>query len=152
MAGTGLGEPQQPPRLPVDYLSNEGVQVDEKYTATSQRSVHNDIETGVWTLDVDPGYGGSRKYPDGLVFTEFSRETYTIREGDPLSGQARSAWFIELSNTGWCARLETESVLGSTAEDYVLTNSISAWATVGDGDEELVTRKQWEETIPRTST
>ncbi len=152
VAGVEMGAPEQPPRLPVDYLSNEGVEVDAKYVATSQRSVHRDIETGEWLLDVDPGYGGSRRYPDGLVFTEFSRETYTIREGDPLSGQARSAWFIELSNTGWSARLETESVLGCTASDYVLSNSISAWATVGDGEEELVAQKHWEETIPRTST
>lgn len=152
LEGVELGEPEQPPALPVHYLSNEGVQVDPKYVAVSQRSVHHDIESGTWTLDVDPGYGGSRRYPDGMVFTEFSRETYTIREGDPLSAQARSAWFIGLSNTGWSARLETESVLDSTASDYVLSNTISAWATVGDGEEELVSRQQWEEEIPRTST
>ena len=50
-----------------------------------QRSVSHDVGTGEWVLDVDPGYGGGREYPDGLVFTEDSRETYRITDGDPLS-------------------------------------------------------------------
>ena len=53
--------------------------------------VTHDVETGEWTLDVDPGYGGGRVYPDGLVFTEDARETYRIRQDDPTSARGRVA-------------------------------------------------------------
>jgi putative CocE/NonD family hydrolase len=150
--GVGFGEPEQSARLPVEYLKNDGREIDERFVAGSQRSVHHDVETGEWVLDVDPGYGGSRRYPDGLVFTEYSRETYSIRNGDPLSGQARSAWSIALSNDGWSARLETSSVLACDATSFLLANTVSAWATVGEGEEQLVAEQEWNETIPRTST
>lgn len=150
--GIGFGEPEQAPPLPVEYRENDGQLVDPKFVARSQRSVTHDVDTGQWVLDVDPGYGGSRRYPDGLVFTEYSRETYTISEGDPLSGSARSAWSIGLANEGWSARLETESVLGADAANFLLRNSVTAWATVGEGQEQLVAEREWTESIPRTST
>lgn len=150
--GVGFGEPEQSPRLAVDYLENDGGKIDPAFVAGSQRSVSHEVETGQWVLDVDPGYGGSRRYPDGLVFTEYSRETYMIRDGDPLSGQARSAWSIGLANEGWSARLETHSVLGADASNFLLTNTVTAWATVGDAEEELVADQEWSEVIPRTST
>lgn len=45
---------------------------------------------GEWTLEVDPNYGGSRTYPDGLRYEESARETYRIRRDDPLSASAVS--------------------------------------------------------------
>lgn len=147
-----LGEPEQPVPLAVEYLTGAGASgVDTRFLAPSQRSVYRDIETSEWVLDVDPGYGGSRRYPDGLVFTEHSRETYRIREGDPLSARAVSAWAIGLSNTGWSARLETHSVLACDAQNFLVTNTVSAYATVGDGVEELVSEQSWQDSVPRTS-
>ena len=45
---------------------------------------------GERTPDVDPGYGGSRTYPDRLRNEESAHETYTIRTHDPLSAHAVS--------------------------------------------------------------
>ena len=50
-----------------------------------ERLVVRDVAKGEWRLEVDPRYGGTRVYPDGLEFTEDAVETYTIQENDPLS-------------------------------------------------------------------
>ena len=118
-----------------------------------QRSVTHDVETGEWTLDVDPGYGGGREYPDGLVFTEDSRETYRIVDGDPLSAVAESRWRIGLEKPGWRAWLETSSRLTATATEFVVENDLRAWARDGgpEADVVLVAERSFEDRVPRTS-
>ncbi|OUE24181.1 CocE/NonD family hydrolase [Clavibacter michiganensis] len=118
-----------------------------------ERSVSHDVATGEWTLDVDPGYGGSRIYPDGLVFTESSRETYRITEGDPLSAVAESRWAIGLEKPGWRARLETTSRVTADADAFRVVNTLKAWARDGgpDAPEVLVADRTFDDLVPRTS-
>lgn len=119
-----------------------------------QRTVSQDVATGTWTLDVDPGYGGSRVYPDGLTFTEESRETYTISEHDPLSAAAESHWRIKLEGaSGWHARLETRSRITADAEHFRVENRIMAWASSeGEPAETLVAEHSFDDRVKRTST
>ncbi|QOD43932.1 CocE/NonD family hydrolase [Clavibacter zhangzhiyongii] len=118
-----------------------------------ERSVTHDVATGEWTLDVDPGYGGSRVYPDGLVFTESSRETYRITDGDPLSAVAESRWAISLEQPGWRARLETTSRVTADADAYRVVNTLRAWARDGgpDAPEVLIADRVFDDLVPRTS-
>jgi putative CocE/NonD family hydrolase len=117
-----------------------------------QRTVTHDVETGEWTLDVDPGYGGGRVYPDGLVFSEDARETYRIRSGDPTSARADSRWAIGLTQETWAARLETTSSVTATAEAFTVVNTVRAWARDGaDAPEELVAEHAFRDEVPRTS-
>ncbi|MBM7026074.1 CocE/NonD family hydrolase [Clavibacter zhangzhiyongii] len=118
-----------------------------------ERSVTHDVATGEWTLDVDPGYGGSRVYPDGLVFTESSRETYRITDGDPLSAVAESRWAIGLEQPGWRARLETTSRVTADAGAYRVVNTLRAWARDGgpDAPEVLIADRVFDDLVPRTS-
>jgi hypothetical protein len=118
-----------------------------------ERSVTHDVATGGWTLDVDPGYGGSRVYPDGLVFTESSRETYRITDGDPLSAVAESRWAIGLEQPGWRARLETTSRVTADAGAYRVVNTLRAWARDGgpDAPEVMVADRVFDDLVPRTS-
>jgi putative CocE/NonD family hydrolase len=118
-----------------------------------QRSVSHDVGTGEWVLDVDPGYGGGREYPDGLVFTEDSRETYRIVEGDPLSASAESRWAIGLEKPTWKAWLETTSRVTASAEAFRVENTVRAWARDGGPDAEtvLVADRTFDELVPRTS-
>jgi hypothetical protein len=111
------------------------------------------VGTGEWVLDVDPGYGGGREYPDGLVFTEDSRETYRITDGDPLSASAESRWAIGLEKPGWRAWLETTSRLMATRKEYVVVNTVQAWARDGgpEAPVELVASREFEDRVPRTS-
>ncbi|MFD2340428.1 CocE/NonD family hydrolase [Clavibacter tessellarius] len=118
-----------------------------------ERSVSHDVATGEWTLDVDPGYGGSRVYPDGLVFTESSRETYRITEGDPTSAVAESRWAIGLEQPTWRARLETTSRVTADADAFRVVNTLRAWARDGgpDAPEVLVAERVFDDLVPRTS-
>jgi putative CocE/NonD family hydrolase len=118
-----------------------------------ERSVTHDVATGEWTLDVDPGYGGSRVYPDGLVFTESSRETYRITEGDPTSAVAESRWAIGLEQPGWRARLETTSRVTADADAFRVVNTLKAWARDGGPGtpEVLVADRVFDDLVPRTS-
>jgi hypothetical protein len=106
-----------------------------------------DVAAGLWALDIDPGYGASsRRYPDGLEFSEAARDRYWIQERDPLSARARSDWTIRLSREelGWEARVVTASETRCTAAAYVLENSAACY----DG-EELIFEKTWHQEIPR---
>ncbi|WP_370544697.1 CocE/NonD family hydrolase [Frigoribacterium sp. VKM Ac-2530] len=118
-----------------------------------QRSVSHDVGTGEWVLDVDPGYGGGRAYPDGLVFTEDSRETYRITDGDPLSASAESRWAIGLEKPGWKAWLETTLRLTATRDEFVVVNTVQAWARDGGPEAPVVVvaSRQFEDRVPRTS-
>lgn len=118
-----------------------------------QRTVTHDVETGEWTLDVDPGYGGGRVYPDGLVFTEDARETYRIRSDDPTSARASSRWAIGLAKPEWAARLETASEVTADADTFHVVNTVRAWARDGGPDEPevLVTERTFVDDVPRTS-
>jgi putative CocE/NonD family hydrolase len=118
-----------------------------------QRTVSHDVETGEWTLDVDPGYGGGRVYPDGLVFSEDARETYRIRTDDPTSASAESRWSIGLEQATWAARLETTSSVTASAEAFHVVNTVRAWARDGDRDEPelLVAEHTFHDEVARTS-
>jgi putative CocE/NonD family hydrolase len=118
-----------------------------------QRTVAHDVETGEWTLDVDPGYGGGRVYPDGLVFNEDARETYRIRTDDPTSASAGSRWSIGLEQATWAARLETTSNVTASAEAFHVVNTVRAWARDGDRDEPevLVAEHTFHDEVARTS-
>lgn len=118
-----------------------------------QRTVTHDVETGEWTLDVDPGYGGGRVYPDGLVFTEDARETYRIRQDDPTSARATSRWAIGLEQPEWAARVETTSDVTATADAFHLVNTVRAWARDGatGAPEVLVAEHTFTDEVPRTS-
>jgi len=118
-----------------------------------QRTVTHDVETGEWTLDVDPGYGGGRVYPDGLVFSEDARETYRIRSDDPGSAVATSRWAIGLAKPEWAARLETSSEVTADADAFHVRNTVRAWARDGGPDvrEVLVAEHTFTDDVPRTS-
>jgi len=118
-----------------------------------QRAVSHDVGTGEWVLDVDPGYGGGREYPDGLVFTEDSRETYRIVDGDPLSASAESRWSIGLEKPGWRAWLETTSRVAADADAFRIVNTVQAWARDGgpEAEVQLVAERRFDDVVPRTS-
>lgn len=123
----------------------------ERGESEPERYVRTDVATGETVLSVDPGYGGSREYPDGLVFTESAREVYRITEGDPTSASAESSWRIALDGPSWAALVETSSRVTATAEEFVIENRLRATATGADGENEVVTEKTFIDRAPRTS-
>ena len=122
------------------------VRVTETRNGRPLRAVARDVASGLWAMDVDPAYGGSRTYPDGLECTEFARERYWIQERDPFSARARSDWSVRLrrADQDWDARVVTASETRCTATAYVVENSAKCY----DG-EELVFERTWQKEIPR---
>ncbi|MEU9208978.1 CocE/NonD family hydrolase [Streptomyces sp. NPDC048415] len=113
-----------------------------------ERLVVRDVAAGTWRLEVDPRYGGTRVYPDGLEFTEDALETYTIDASDPLSARARSTWSIRFHRPDlpWDARISTTSDITCDAEAFITANEVIC----RDGDE-VVFHRTWEKRIPRTA-
>ena len=136
-APIAFAEPEQAPPLPVVFGEPED---------RPERRVVHDVGTGEWSLEVDPNYGGSRTYPDGLVYTERAREYYRIRFDDPLSAVAGSQWLIRLEREGWDVTVRTSSELTATAEHFVVCSSVEALA-----GEETVAAREWRREIPRTA-
>lgn len=76
-ADIGFERPEQSEPMGVVYPAT----LDEQ---RPERLCVRDVAKGEWRLEVDPRYGGTRVYPDGLEFTEDAVETYVIQESDPL--------------------------------------------------------------------
>ncbi|MFJ1549946.1 CocE/NonD family hydrolase [Streptomyces sp. NPDC088246] len=111
-----------------------------------ERLVVRDVAKGEWRLEVDPRYGGTRVYPDGLEFTEDAVETYTIQENDPLSARTRSDWSIRLHRPemAWDVRIETRSEISADDTDFITSDEVLC----KDGGE-VVFHRTWEKRIPR---
>ncbi|AZS89888.1 CocE/NonD family hydrolase [Streptomyces griseoviridis] len=134
-------EPEQAPPLGVNFPAT----LDEP---RPERLVVRDVAAGTWRLEVDPRYGGTRVYPDGLEFTEDALETYTVQEADPLSARTRSDWSIRLHRPelGWDTAVRTRSEITADGNDFITFDEVIC--TEGD---EVLFHRTWEKRIPRTA-
>jgi hypothetical protein len=139
--GIRFDEPEEAEPLGVNYPAT----LDEP---RPERLVVRDVAKGEWRLEVDPRYGGTRVYPDGLEFTEDALETYTIDESDPLSARTRSDWSIRLHRPelGWDTTVRTRSEITCDETEFITSNEVIC--TEG---EEVIFHRTWEKRIPRTA-
>ncbi|MFI6467611.1 CocE/NonD family hydrolase [Streptomyces sp. NPDC050538] len=140
-SGIGFDEPEEAEPLGVNYPAT----LDEP---RPERLVVRDVAKGEWRLEVDPRYGGTRVYPDGLEFTEDALETYTIDESDPLSARTLSEWSIRLHRPelGWDTSVRTRSEITCDETDFLTSNEVIC--TEGG---EVIFHRTWEKRIPRTA-
>ncbi|MDH6123954.1 CocE/NonD family hydrolase [Kitasatospora sp. GP82] len=133
---------------PPEQSAGLDVRITEPLTARPERQVIRDVATGEWRLEVDPEYGGSRTYPDGLVCDEQAVEAYRILDDDPLSAQTRSDWTIRLERPelGWDVTVRTRSEITCDATHFTARSHLSAW----EGGS-AVFERDWEQRIPRTA-
>ncbi|MGJ3508319.1 CocE/NonD family hydrolase [Enemella sp. A6] len=117
----------------------------------AEREVRHDVGAKRWTLLVDPAYGGSRTYPNGLVYDEEAFETYAITEDDPLSPLATSRWRVGLARGEWQVEVRTEQQVQCDADDFLVRAHVQAVVLSADGqsDAEVLAQRSWEERIPR---
>ncbi|MGW0464433.1 CocE/NonD family hydrolase [Streptomyces sp. NPDC003027] len=113
-----------------------------------ERLLVRDVAKGEWRLEVDPRYGGTRLYPDGLECGEDVLETYTIEESGPLSARTRSDWSIRLHrpDLAWDVTVDTRSEISCDAEVFRTSDEV----VCKEGGEVLFHRT-WEKRIPRTA-
>ncbi len=115
-----------------------------------ERVVTHDVAAQETIIDVDPRYGGTRLYPDGLTFLEDARETYRIVQGEGTSPRATTAWDITLRNSDWSAHVETSTTLTCEEDAFVYEASVRARAEVA-GAEKMVFEQTYRDVVPRTS-
>ncbi|GGT31595.1 CocE/NonD family hydrolase [Streptomyces purpureus] len=113
-----------------------------------ERLIVRDVAKGLWRLEADPGYGGTRLHPDGLEYTEDAVESYTIQEDDPLSARTRSEWTIRLHRPelAWDVTIETRSEIACTADAFLTSDEL-----VCKEGREVVFHRTWEKRIARTA-
>ncbi|OKI66645.1 CocE/NonD family hydrolase [Streptomyces sp. MJM1172] len=113
-----------------------------------ERLVVRDVARGTWRLEVDPRYGGTRVYPDGLECGEDAAEVYEIQEADPLSARTGSRWRIRLHrpDLSWDTRVETRSEITCDEGGFLTSNEL-----VCREGEEVVFHRTWERRIPRAA-
>lgn len=95
------------------------------------------------TLTIEQDAGRMR-LPNGMEVDDWSLETHTIREGDPLSAEVRVQARLGYARGDWSVRIETDSRLWSDAGYFYLLNAMRAF----EGEEEVF-RKEWEARIAR---
>ncbi|MGA5006032.1 CocE/NonD family hydrolase [Streptomyces koyangensis] len=142
-ATIAFAEPEQAEPLAVIYPAPE-----DPAHQRPERLVVHDVAAGSWRLDVDPRYGGTRIYPDGLEFHEDALEQYTITDNDPLSAATRSSWTVRLRRPelAWDAEVRTRSEITCDAGDFLTHNEL----TCSEGGE-VIFQRTWERRIPRTA-
>jgi putative CocE/NonD family hydrolase len=111
----------------------------------SERQVRYNPQTREWTLQVDPNYGGSRTYPDGLVFDERISETYSIRSDDPASARCGSLWHVGLTRPGWDVAIVAGASMLAEGDDFVTRHELTATL-----NGEQVFHRAWDRRIPRS--
>lgn len=115
-----------------------------------ERVVTYDVATQATLLEVDPRFGGTRQYPDGLTFLEDAYETFRIVEEEGTSPEATTRWRMTLAKPGWKATIETTTRITSEAGLFVYAAEVSARAEV-DGIERMDFNRSYRDEIPRTS-
>jgi predicted acyl esterase len=109
------------------------------------RRVERDLVTGETRLVILDDFGLTQDLGHGLVTGEVCRETWSIRDGDPLSAKGEVHWTETLERGGWFVRTETFSSLSCDRESFIVTARIEAY----EGDA-LVHARDHAATIPRT--
>ena len=64
---------------------------------------------------------------NGTEIEELTEDTYAIVDGDPLSASMTCRWSIRLGRDGWRTRIESESTMSASAEDFLVTNRLEAF-------------------------
>lgn len=135
--------PVQPEGLAVEYPASGRAGV-----TRPERLVSIDPAARRTFIEVDPHYGGTRVYPDGLEYDEDAVERYWIGSDDPLSARTESVWEVELRRPelDWAASVSTVQQIRCDAENFHTTSRV----TCRDGDV-VIFEKTWERTIPRVA-
>jgi putative CocE/NonD family hydrolase len=115
----------------------------------SAREARIDLLTGVgaYVTDGKGGLFGEGAHRFDEIDTNVShdlRRELTIDADDPLSANYRTVQSYDLGREGWRIRIETESAMRATADDFILTATVSAYENGA-----LAITREFAETIPR---
>ncbi|TSB46588.1 CocE/NonD family hydrolase [Alkalicoccobacillus porphyridii] len=108
------------------------------------RHIHYDLIKKEWVLDDFSDEGQRRLISNGIEYGSTNRNTYTIKEGDPLSAKAQCEWDLTVGSEEWQTRIKTYSIMTADESYFYLTNEVTAFEA-----EEQIFTKTWTKQIPR---
>lgn len=108
------------------------------------REVRHDLVNGVWQLLDYSDEGERRLFSNGIEHGSKNKNTFTIKENDPLSASVTCEWELKVGRGDWQTRLESFSEMTCDETNFYLTNTLIAF----ENDKEVF-RKTWKTDIPR---
>jgi putative CocE/NonD family hydrolase len=140
-ASVSFGPPVQPVGLDVTYP-----EAGQAGVTRPERLVSSDVVAGTTELQVDPAYGGTRVYPDGLHYDEDTVERYWIDADDPTTARTEAVWKVGISrpDQDWQTSLEATTRLSCDTENFFTESILDCW-----DHQDRVFHKEWRNTIPR---
>jgi len=109
-----------------------------------RRWIERDIGAGTSTYCIEEDMGRSTIEHIGLETDFVQRESYRIRDDDPLSAEIEIVYSIAIGRGDWKTRSETRTVMRADKTHFIIEASLDAY----DGGKQLVSRR-WDERIPR---
>ncbi len=109
-----------------------------------RRWIERDIGTGISTYCIEEDMGRATIEHIGLETDFVQRESYRIRDDDPLSAEIEIAYSIAIGRGDWKTRSETRTVMRADRTHFIIEASLDAY----EGKKQLVSRR-WNERIPR---
>jgi putative CocE/NonD family hydrolase len=140
-ASVSFSSPRQSESLNV--ISPEASCAGEK---RPERLISMDVAENTTNIQVDPAYGGTRIYPDGLEYDEDAVERYWIAADNPLSARTEAQWRIEMRrpDLNWKARIEADTRIHCDETNFYTESVVCCYH-----GNELVFDEVWNEKIPR---
>jgi putative CocE/NonD family hydrolase len=109
-----------------------------------RRWIERDIGAGTSTYCIEEDMGRATIGHIGLETDFVQRESYRIRDDDPLSAEIEIVYSIAIGRGDWKTRSETRTVMRADKTHFIIEASLDAY----EGDKQLVSRR-WGERIPR---
>jgi len=108
------------------------------------RELRHDLVNGVWKLEDYSDEGERKLLRNGVEHGSKNKNTFMIKENDPLSASVTCAWELKVGRDDWQTRLESFSEMTSDETTFYLTNTLVAF----ENDKEVF-RKTWNTDITR---
>jgi len=118
--------------------------VTELAPSRSTRTLTQDVGSGETILQHVEDTGLNRLDGIGLTSRKLSEETFTIREGDPLSARTDMLRLVFAERGTWKIRIETRIAFTCDKENFFIQASLDAFE-----NDAPVANRRWDETIPR---
>ncbi|TFJ93067.1 CocE/NonD family hydrolase [Lentibacillus salicampi] len=129
------------------FLTPEIAQVIEKEELRQEqrtREVRHDTVSGIWKLEDYSDEGERKLLINGIEHGSKNKNTFMVRENDPLSATITCEWELKVGRGSWQTKLESFSEMTSDETTFYLVNTLIAYESG-----EKMFEKTWKENIPR---
>ncbi|MBY7144381.1 CocE/NonD family hydrolase [Virgibacillus sp. NKC19-3] len=108
------------------------------------RELKHDLVQGAWKLEDYSDEGERKLLTNGVEHGSKNKNTFMIKENDPLSAKVSCEWELKVGRDDWQTKLKSFSEMTSDETTFYLTNNLVAF----ENDNEVF-RKTWKTDIPR---